>query len=288
MTQEVSMEGRVCLVSGATSGHGEAVAKALAARGAELVLLGRNAEKCAAVQSEISRTAGKTPEVLLCDLQNRADVDRAADEFLASGRPLHVLVNNAGLVNLERRENAEGIELTFAVNYLSMFQLTLRLFERLKQSAPSRVVHIASDTYRIASLDLADLELREGYSVMKAYGRSKLAIVHFTLELARRSQGSGVAVNAVDPGPVASNIASNNPGWLYNLARPMIQNLFPSADKAARTCLRVASEPGLESESGGYYRSMKRRERVFRRPDPALAEGLWRESTRLTGVDLRS
>ena len=287
MGQDVSMEGRVCLVSGATSGHGEAVARALAARGADLVLLGRNAEKCRAVQSEIARSAGKTPDVLLCNLESREDVDRAADEFLASGRPLHLLVNNAGLVNLERRENAEGIELTFAVNYLSMFQLTLRLLERLKESAPARVVNVSSDTYRVASLDLDDLQFREGYSVMKAYGRSKLAIVHFTLELARRTRGSGVTVNAVDPGPVASNIAANNPGWLYSLARPMIQTLFPSAEKAARTCLRVATEPGLENETGGYYRSLKRREQVFRRPpDPALCDGLWRESVRLTGADL--
>lgn len=285
MARDVSMEGRVCLVSGATSGHGEAVAKALAERGADLILLGRNAEKCAAVQSEIARSSGKAPDVLLCDLQSREDVDRAADELLATGRPLHVLVNNAGLVNLERRENAEGMELTFAVNYLSMFQLTLRLFERLRQSAPARVVNISSDTYRVASLDLEDLHFREGYSAMKAYGRSKLAIVHFTQELARRTQGSGVAVNAVDPGPVASNIGANNPGWLYAAARPMIQYLFPSAARAARTCLRVATEPALENETGGYYRSLKRRERVFRSPDPALSEGLWRESARLTGVD---
>lgn len=280
------MTGRTCLVTGATSGHGEAVARALAERGADLILLGRSAEKCAALQKQIADTAGKTPDVLLGDLASRTEVDRVADEFLASGRPLHVLVNNAGLVNLERKVDGEGRELTFAVNYLSMFQLTLRLFERLKESAPARVVNVGSDSYKIATLELDNLQLERDYSVAQAYARSKLAILHFTRELARRTEGSGVAVNAVDPGPVASNIGANNPGILYSLARPMIRYLFPSAARAARTCLRVATEPGLENASGGYYRSLVLRERPLKQPDPELAAGLWAESVRLTGVDL--
>jgi NAD(P)-dependent dehydrogenase (short-subunit alcohol dehydrogenase family) len=279
------MTGRVCLVTGATDGHGRAVAEALAAAGAEVVLLGRNPQKCETAQREIAEATGRKPEILLCDLMNRLDVDRAADEYLASGRPLHVLVNNAGLVNLNRQLNAEGHEQTFAVNYLAMFQLTLRLFERLKDSAPARVVNVSSDTYKIATLELDNLMLERGYSVSQAYARSKLAIVYFTLELARRSAGSGVTVNAVDPGPVASNIAANNPGLLYSLAKPMIRYLFPSAARAARTCLKLATDPALTSSTGGYWRSGKLRARPLKHPDPVLAEGLWRESVRLTGVD---
>jgi len=286
MTSSKDMAGRTCLVTGATSGHGEAVAKALAARGADLVLLGRSAEKCAALQQQIAGLSGKTPDLIVCDLQRRTEVDRAADEYLASGRPLHVLVNNAGLVNLERRVDAEGRELTLAVNYLSMFQLSLRLFGRLRESAPARVVNVGSDTYRIATLDLDDLQLERSYSVSQSYARSKLAILLFTLELARRSAGSGVTVNAVDPGPVASNIGANNPGVLYSLARPMIRTLFPNAERAARTCLMVATDPGLASASGGYYRSRRLRAKPLKHPDPELAAGLWRESVRLTGVDL--
>ena len=283
------MSGRVCLVTGATSGHGRAVAIALAQRGAELVLLGRNQEKCAEVQREIaSLCGGKEPEILLCDLSSRREIDETARQFLASGRPLHVLVNNAGLVCLRRQETSEGVELTLAVNYLAMFQLTLRLLERLQQSARARVVNICSDTYRIASLDLDDLQLRDSYSVSRAYSQSKLAILYFTLELARRVAGSGVAVNAVDPGPVASNIGANNPGLLYTLAAPMIRYLFPSAARAARTALWVASAPELATESGGYYRSMKRRKRPLRKPDAALSRALIQESARLTGVDFPS
>ena len=282
------MTGRVCLVTGASDGHGRAVAEALAKAGAELVLLGRNPEKCEVAQREIAAASGRKPDVLLCDLMNRTDVDRAAEAYLASGRPLHLLVNNAGLVNLHRELNAEGLEQTFAVNYLSMFQLSLRLFERLRASAPARVVNVSSDSYRIARLELDDLQLERGYSWSQAYARSKLAILLFTLELARRVEGSGVSVNAVDPGPVASNIGANNPGFLYSLAKPMIRHLFPSAARAARTCLRVASDPALATSSGGYWRSLRRRERPLKRPDPELAAGLWRESVRLTGVDLPS
>jgi NAD(P)-dependent dehydrogenase (short-subunit alcohol dehydrogenase family) len=282
------MTGRVCLVTGASDGHGRAVAEALAGAGAEVVLLGRNPHKCETARREIGEATGRKPEILLCDLMNRADVDRAADGLLASGRPLHLLVNNAGLVNLHREVNAEGLEQTFAVNYLAMFQLSLRLLPRLRESAPARIVNISSDTYKIARLELDNLQLERGYSVSQAYARSKLAIVYFTLDLARRIEGTGVSVNAVDPGPVASNIGANNPGLLYALAKPMIRHLFPSAARAARTCLRVATDPALEGSSGGYWRSGKRRERPLARPDPELSAGLWRESARLTGVDLPS
>ncbi len=280
------MTGRSCLVTGATDGHGRAVAEALAEAGADLILLGRNPAKCEAVQREIAERTGRKPEVVLCDLMQRTEVDRAADEILAGDRPLHLLVNNAGLVNLHRELNGEGIEQTFAVNYLAMFQLTLRLLPRMRSSAPARVVNISSDTYRIARLDLEDLQLAKGYSVSQAYARSKLAILYFTLELSRRIEGSGVTANAVDPGPVASNIAANNPGILYSLARPMIRGLFPSAARAARTCLLVATDPTLAGSSGGYWRSRRLRARPLKHPDPELQSGLWRESVRLTGVDL--
>ncbi|MEE9608421.1 MAG: SDR family NAD(P)-dependent oxidoreductase [Myxococcota bacterium] len=280
------MTGRVCLVTGASDGHGRAVAEALARAGADVVLLGRNPQKCETAQREIAEATGRKPDVLLCDLSNRPDVDRAADQYLASGRPLHLLVNNAGLVNLHRKVNAEGLEQTFAVNYLSMFQLTLRLFERSRASAPARIVNISSDSYKIARLDLDDLQLERGYSVSQAYARSKLAILYFSLELARRVEGTGVTVNAVDPGPIASNIAANNPGLLYSLAKPMIRYLFPSAARAARSCLLIATDPALETSSGGYWRSRKRRDGPLKDPDPELSAGLWRESVRLTGVDL--
>ena len=278
------VRGRVCLVTGATSGHVRAVAMGLARLGAEVVLLGRNAERCRSVQDEIAELAGgKAPAVLLCDLASRREIDRAADEYLDSGRPLHVLVNNAGLVSLARRESADGVELTFAVNYLAMFQLTLRLLPRLLESAPARIVNVSSDTHRIARLDLDDLELRSRYGMMRAYGRSKLAIVLFTRELARRLAGTGVTCNAVDPGPVASGIGSDNPGLAYRIVGPMIRALFPSPERAARLAIELAASDAFAAKSGGYWRFGKLRNPSTGR-DPSLPARLWERSEALTGA----
>jgi NAD(P)-dependent dehydrogenase (short-subunit alcohol dehydrogenase family) len=165
-----------------------------------------------------------------------------------------------------------------------MYQLTLRLLPRLFESAPARIVNVSSDTYKIGKLDLDDLAL-EPYSFSNAYSRSKLAVVYFTLELARRIEGRDVTVNAVDPGPVASNIGANNPGFLYSLAKPMIKYLFPSAARAARTAMMVATDPELEGRSGGYYRSLKHRENPLDF-DAQLSEGLWQVGAELTGAGL--
>jgi retinol dehydrogenase-14 len=284
-TVERDIEGRTCLITGATDGHGKAMAHALAARGADLVLLARNAEKARAVRDEIAReSGGKTPEIILADLASASEIDLAVEGYLASGRPLHLLVNNAGLVGLSRRTNAAGLELTFAVNYLAMFRLTLGLLPRIRQSGPARIVNISSDSYRIARLHFDDLQLERDYSLAKAYGQSKLAILYFTLELAQRLSGTGVVVNAVDPGPVASNIGADNPGLLYRLARPMIRGLFPSARRAARTAVMVATDPKLAKATGGYYRSLTRRKKPLDF-DATVSRRLWRESYELCGME---
>ena len=336
----LDLQGRTCLVTGSTDGHGKAVALALAARGADVVLHARSREKALAVRDEVARAAGgKAPEILLADLARAEEIDAAVATYLESGRPLHVLVNNAGLVGLSRRLNEAGLELTFAVNYLAMFRLTLGLLPRLQASGPARIVNISSDTYRIAKLNLEDLQLERDYNMMKAYGQSKLAILYFTLELARRlasaagaSGASGAAraagaragapgaptrapsgeatgnaapragggafdlrsavdgaarwvtVNAVDPGPVASNIGADNPGLAYRLVGPLIRGFFPSAARAARTAVRVATDPALERSTGGYWRSNKRREKPLDF-DPALSRALWEKSLALAGID---
>jgi NAD(P)-dependent dehydrogenase (short-subunit alcohol dehydrogenase family) len=312
MTREgpFDLQGRTCLVTGSTDGHGKAVALALAARGAEVVLHARSREKALAVRDEVARAAGgKAPEILLADLARPSEIDSAVASYLESGRPLHVLVNNAGLVGLSRRVDDAGLELTFAVNYLAMFRLTLGLLPRLQESGPARIVNVSSDTYRIAKLDLDDLQLERDYTMMKAYGQSKLAIVYFTLELARRLAGAAgradgaegglgasslrsavdgsgrwVTVNAVDPGPVASNIGADNPGLAYRLVGPLIRGFFPSAARAARTAVRVATDPALERSPGGYWRSNKRREKPLDF-DPALSRALWEKSLALAGIE---
>ena len=168
--------------------------------------------------------------------------------------------------------------------YLAMFGLTLRLLPRLMEGAPARIVNISSDSYKIGRIDFDDLQLEKRYSLSKAYANSKLAIVHFTLELARRLEGSGVTANAVDPGPVASNIGADNPGMLYSLARPMIR-LFPSAERAARTAMLVACEPELSEQSGAYFRSRRKRARLKPAEQPRVGAELWRRTAELLGID---
>jgi retinol dehydrogenase-12 len=284
MTEEKKLAGKICLVTGATSGHGRAVARALARMGGEVVLLGRSRRKCLEVQGRIAgESGGKTPGILVCDLSSRADIDRAAAEFLSWGRPLHVLVNNAGIVSRTRQESIDGVELTFAVNYLAQFQLTLRLIGRILESAPARIINVSSDTHRVYTLNLDDLEHRRAYGFMGAYGRSKHAIVYFTIELARRLRDTGVTVNAVDPGPVASNIAGGNPGLIASLSGALINLLFPAADKAARTAVYLASSDEVEHVTGGYFRFGKQKI-PWVSADGSVGEKLWRISAKMTGV----
>ena len=273
-------------MTGATSGHGRAVAIELARRGADVVLLGRSSEKCCAVQDEIQELTGRRPEVLICDMSSQSDIRRAAVHFLSWGRPLHILVNNAGLVNRRYCETVDGYEETFAVNYLAPFHLTLLLLDRMRQCAPARIINISSDTHYIADIDLNDVEGKSRrYSLMGAYSRSKLAIVYFTRELSRRLAGTGITANAVDPGPVRSNIA-NKPGALAKLANAIIQLTFPRPEIAARTAVFCASSPEMEGRSGGYYRFMKKKEpRVS--TDPDFGAKLWEITARLIGVDIR-
>ncbi len=276
------MEGKTCLVTGAASGHGEAVAKALTVAGAELFILDRDEAGSHRVRDEIAAVTGRTPGIVLCDLSSVRDVRRAAGEFLALERPLHLLVNNAGMVNRSFRETVDGVEETMAVNYLSMFQLTMLLLDRMRESAPARVVNVSSDAHRVVSIDQDDIEGRKGrYSIMGVYGRSKLAVAHFTVELARRLQGSGVTVNALDPGPVASNIARKE-GWIPKIAHAIIRLTFPKPERAARTCLHLSMSPDVEGMTGGYWRFMRQKEPRLT-GGPELGMRLWEYAEEITG-----
>ena len=206
-TRDESMAGKVCLVTGATSGIGEVAATALAAKGATVVLVGRNPEKAAATAERIKKVTGNpSVEFLIADLSQQSEVRRLAEEFKAKHDRLHVLVNNAGAMFADRRESPDGIELTFALNHLGYFLLTNLLLDTLKASAPSRVVSVASYAHRmVPALDFDDLQFREKYSGFKVYGASKLANVLFTKELARRLEGTGVTANSLHPGFVATS-----------------------------------------------------------------------------------
>ncbi len=282
-----SMHGKTCLVTGATNGHGLAVAQRLARLGADLVLLARNPEKAHRVAEALRLEAPgrRRPTVILADLSRQTDVADAAAAFLQERpeRPLHLLVNNAGMVSLRREETAEGRERVLAVNYLALAHLTRRLLPRLQATgtptAPARVVNVSSDMHRMVRLDLGNLELHRGYSWWRSYAQSKLAIVYFTRELARRlgppapAGTATVIVNAVDPGPVRSGIASAAPALIAR-ATDELMRLFPPPARAARTALWLATAPEAGRLTGQYARFGRlHHPRV---PDePRIAEQLW-------------
>lgn len=277
------MLGRVCLITGASNGIGKAAAMQLAKMGASLVLLCRDRDRGEAAMADISRQSGNGDIALLvADLSSRRQIRDAARGFLDQGRPLHVLLNNAGAINMERSLTGDGIETTFAVNHLGYFLLTGLLLERLSESGPARIVNVASEAHKFAYGDgrpaFDDLMGERHYNGWRAYGQSKLANILFTRELARRLEGSGVTANALHPGVVASQFGRNNKtGWM-----PWLQALYrPFArgnDRGADTAVWLASAPEVEGVTGDYFKDRKRHTPAPPARNDEDAARLWRVS----------
>ena len=284
-----SMRGRVCLVTGASNGIGKAAAIRLAKMGASLVLLCRDRDLGETAMAEISLRSGNDDiDLLLADLGSLRQVREAAGAFLESGRPLHVLVNNAGAIFMERGETGDGIETTFAVNHLGHFLLTNLLMDRLRESGPARIVNLSSEAHKIGYGDgriaFDDLMGEREYSGWKAYGQSKLANILFTRELARRLNAAEVTANALHPGVVASQFGRNNrTGWmpyLQALYRPFARN----NEKGADTAVWLAATPEIEGVTGKYFKDRKVRTPAPPALDDEDAARLWQVSEELAGL----
>lgn len=286
-----ALQGRVALVTGATSGIGQETAVGLAARGAHVVLVGRDAARAEAARADVvARSGSSQVDVLLADLGSLAEVRRLAEQVLARYPALHLLVNNAGVVNTSRRVTVDGHESTLAVNHLAPFLLTLLLRERLVASAPARVVNVASEAHRFcAGFDFDDpmSERKFGFpgmlTGMRVYGMSKLANILFTAELARRLDGRGVVAHAVHPGAVATRLGTNN-GALGHLATLAMRPFFKTPAQGAATSLHVASAPEAAKVSGRYYDDCAERAPSAAARDADAARRLWRESCAWTGT----
>jgi NAD(P)-dependent dehydrogenase (short-subunit alcohol dehydrogenase family) len=250
---ENHLEGKICLVTGSTSGIGKVTARELAKQGATVVLVSRTRAKGEATQTEITQATGNPHvELLVADLSLLADVRRLASEFQHTNSHLHLLVNNAGCAYPTRTLTSEGLEATLVVNYLAPFLLTELLLDTLKASAPARIVNVSSAQHANAHIDFDNLQGEKKYGNLSTYNQAKLAVLLWTYELARRLEGTGVTVNALHPGITATNFPSGMTGvlaWGMKLSKPLL--LTP--EKGAQTTLYLATSPEVEGVTGKYF-----------------------------------
>lgn len=280
--------GKVALVTGGTSGIGKATATALAAMGARVVVTGRNPEKGEGAVAEVRRDSGnENVSLLLADLSVVSEVRRLAGEFRAGHDRLDVLVNNAGALFSARAETPDGLERTFALNHLAPFLLTNLLLDRLKASAPSRVVTVSSEAQRAGAKDFFDLQTEKGYSAFRAYGRSKLANIMFTFELAERLRGTGVTATCVHPGGVNTEFGNGSGGPMAFVLRAF-KPFMRSPEKGAETVIYAASSPDLEGETAKYLSDRKPIPVPNLAKDAAARKRLWEESEKLTRAGVAS
>ena len=287
MVSNTSMDGRVCLITGANNGIGKETALALARMGATITMVSRNADKGEAALVDIRQRSGNDRVTLLvADLASLKSVRQLAQDFRNQHQELHVLINNAGAFNSQRALSVDGYELTFAVNHLAHFLLTTLLLDLLKASAPSRIINVSSGAHTRAEMNFDDLNAEAKYGGMSAYGQSKLANVLFTYELARQLAGTGVTANALHPGVVKTGFGRNNGGaigLLFKVFQTVAGPFLLSASQGAETSIFLASSSEVDSVSGKYFVKKEPVQSSEASEDVAGAQKLWRVSEQLVG-----
>lgn len=280
MLQE--MQGKICLVTGATLGIGKETALGLARKGAQVVIVGRDEARTRETAAWIVKESGNARiDFLVADLSSQAEVRHLAAEFKGKYVRLDVLLNNAGAIFTRRETTIDGYERTWALNHLAEFLLTSLLLEMLQASAPARIVNVASAAHTSGKIDFDNLQGEEKYSGIGAYSQSKLANILFTYALARRLSGKGVTANCLHPGVVATGFGHNTPGLvntLLSLARPFL--ITP--EKGAATSIALASSPDVADVSGKYFAKSQPIASSKLSYDEALQEKLWAVSEKQT------
>lgn len=277
----MTMQGKICLITGGTNGIGKSTALELARMGATVVIIGRDAQKTAQVVAEIREASGhNTVDSLLADLSSQQEVRRLADEFKSKYSNLHVLLNNAGGVFMQRQLSVDGIEMTFALNHLAYFLLTHLLLDTIKDSTPARIINVSSDAHSGGKIEFDNLQGERTYGT-SAYGNSKLANILFTTELARRLEETGVTVNALHPGFVSTGFGKNNPGLLMKVIRIVVPLIARSPEKGAETSIYLASSPEVKKITGKYFYDSKAIPAASHATDMELAKKLWDVSTEM-------
>ncbi len=277
------IRGKTCMITGATSGLGRASALELGRMGGKLILVCRNRERGEELVREIQRAGNPEVELMVADLESQAQIRKLAADFLATKKPLHVLMNNAGVFKMKRALTSDGLEEVFAVNHLAYFMLTLLLLDRIKESAPARIINVSSDLHQRATINFKNHRGESSYGGMSSYAQSKLANALFTYELARRLAGTGVTVNCVHPGAVATNLANHN-GAVVGTAWKIISAFTKSPDVCARTQVYLASSPELEGVTGKYFIDSKEARSSDVSHDADLARRLWEVCAQMSGL----
>ena len=284
MADWTGVAGKRVVITGATQGIGLAAAKALAARGAQLAIVARSEARAAGAAAQITAAGvGTRVDTLIADLASQASIRRLAAEIQDRYPRLDVLVNNAGAINSSRQLTEDGIEMTWAVNHLAPYLLTTLLLERLRQSAPARVITTASDAHKGAHIPFDDLNAERSYRNFGfvRYGETKLANILFTAELARRLAGTGVSANCFHPGFVASGFNRNN-GTLMKVAMSIARPFARSVEKGAETLVWLVDSPEVADQSGGYFVDRKREAPTAAGQDMEAARRLWEVSEQQT------
>lgn len=275
------MTGRVCVVTGATRGIGRATAEGLAQLGATLVLVCRRREDGESVARELAEAHRiPPPDVVPADLSSQRSIREAAEIVRARHSRIHVLLNNAGIIPKQRETTVDGLEMQFAVNHLAYFLLTSLLLDRLIAGAPSRVVNVASGAHQGGKLDLGDLQSERRYDSVRVYGRTKLANVLFTYELARRLRGTGVTANCLHPGVIATKLLADFMN--VPLVGGAIARAFgASADQGSETTVHLAASPEVAGVTGRYFVGLGETRSSPASYDEELQRRLWEASARL-------
>jgi NAD(P)-dependent dehydrogenase (short-subunit alcohol dehydrogenase family) len=279
------MKGKICMITGANSGIGKATAIGLAKMGATIVMVCRNKKRGEEALEDIKKECNNGSfDLMIADLSTQKAIIQLVKDFKERYQYLHVLINNAGL-NLSKRVLTEdGLETTFAVNYLAQFLLSNLLLDTLQTSRPSRIVNVASSV-QAKKIAFDNLNGEKHYRQLNAYGQSKLAVILFSYELARRIEGNGVTVNCLHPGYVKTNMVKNFRKFVKYFF-PFIGLFMKTPKKGARTSIYLASSPEVEGVSGKYFEKKKEAEPVKAANDEEIAKRLWDVSITLTNHHL--
>src|SRR3989449_10125603 len=282
VSDTTTMKDKVVMVTGANSGIGKAASLALAKMCATVIMVARNKERGEAARSDIiGKSRNNSVDLLLADLSSLESVRQLAVDFRRKYSKLHVLINNAGLFNQRRRVTVDGYENTFATNYLAPFLLTNLQLDLLKASAPTRIINVSSVGHYNGHINFEDLNLENDYGGWKAYGQPKLALVLFTHELAKKLQGTGVTVNALHPGTVATNIWTRPFGPVgFIMALPKLFTTSP--EQGAEPIVYLASSPGAKDPNGEYLEKLKVKKSSDESYNEEIAQRLWDVTAKLT------